>query len=106
MSDVLEVRDVYRAETWAMLIQECNNSGLTKREFCLQRGISEKSYYYWLRKLRNQAEKSTESHLIKLDPTPSEEDILHIRYHGAELRLPSGVDMDVVAALLRSIQML
>ena len=106
MSDVLEVRDVYRAETWATLIQECNNSGLTKREFCLQRGISEKSYYYWLRKLRNQAAKSTESHLIKLDPTPSEEDILHIRYHGAELRLPSGVDMDVVAALLRSIQML
>ena len=106
MSDVLEVRDVYRAETWATLIQECNNSGLTKREFCLQRGISEKSYYYWLRKLRNQAAKSTESHLIKLDPTPSEEDILHIRYHGAELRLPSDVNMDVVAELLRSIQML
>ena len=106
MSDVLDVRDVYRAETWATLIQECNNSGLTKREFCLQRGISEKSYYYWLRKLRNQAAKSTESHLIKLDPTPSEEDILHIRYHGAELRLPSDVNMDVVAELLRSIQML
>lgn len=106
MSDVLEVRDAYRAETWATLIQECNNSGLTKREFCLQRGISEKSYYYWLRKLRNQATKTAESHLIKLDPSQTEEDILHIRYHGAELRLPSGVDMDVVVALLRSIQML
>ena len=106
MSDVLEVRDVYRAETWATLIQECNSSGLTKREFCLQRGISEKSYYYWLRKLRNQTAKTAESHLIKLDSTPNGEDILHIRYHGAELRLPSGVDMDVVAALLRSIQML
>ena len=106
MSDVLEVRDVYRAETWATLIRECNSSRLTKREFCLQRGISEKSYYYWLRKLRNQATKAAESHLIKLDPTPTEEDILYIRYHGAELRFPSGVDMDVVAALLRSIQML
>ena len=106
MSDVLEVRDAYRAETWATLIQECNNSGLTKREFCQQRGISEKSYYYWLRKLRNQAAKSAESQLIKLDPAQTEEDILHIQYHGAELRLPSGVDMDVVAAVLRSIQML
>ena len=106
MSDVLEVRDVYRAETWTTLIQECNNSLLTKREFCRQRGISEKSYYYWLRKLRNQVAKTAESHLRKLDPTQTEEDILHIRYHGAELRLPSGVDMDVVAALLRSIQML
>lgn len=33
-ADVLAVRDKYRAQTWAMLIQECNNSGLTKREFC------------------------------------------------------------------------
>ena len=43
MADVLAVRDEYRAKSWAMLIQECNNSGLTKREFCQQRGISEKS---------------------------------------------------------------
>lgn len=51
MGDVLAVRDKYRAKNWTMLIQECNNSGLTKREFCQQRGISEKSFYYWLRKL-------------------------------------------------------
>jgi len=28
------------------------------------------------------------------------------RYHGAELRIPSGVDVDAVAVLLRSIQSL
>lgn len=44
MADVLAVRDEYRAQTWAILIQECNNSGLTKREFYQQRGISEKSF--------------------------------------------------------------
>ena len=53
-----------------------------------------------------QAAEAAETHLIKLDSTPTVEDMLHIRYHGAELRLPSGVDMDVVAALLRSIQSL
>lgn len=46
------------------------------------------------------------SHLIKLDLTPTEEDVLHIRYRGAELWLPSGVDMDTAASLLRSIQTL
>lgn len=50
MADVLAVRDEYQAQTWAMLIQECNNSGLTKREFCRQRGISEKSFYYCVRR--------------------------------------------------------
>ena len=106
MADVLAVRNEYRIENWAALIQECNASGLSNREFCRQHGISEKSFYYWLRKLRQQAVEETETHLIKLAPASTEEDMLHIRYHGAELRIPSGVDMDAVAVLLRSIQSL
>ena len=106
MADVLAVRDEYRAQTWAMLIQECNNSGLTKREFCQQRGISEKSFYYWLRKLRSQMAEAAGPRLVQLDSAPSVEDMLQIQYRGAELKLPSGVDMDTVAALLRSIQSL
>ena len=70
MADVLAVRDEYRAQTWAMLIQECNNSGLTKREFCQQRGISEKSFNYWLRKLRSQMAEVTNPQIVQLDPVP------------------------------------
>ena len=36
MADVLEVRDEYRAQHWAMVVQECRNSGLSNREFCRQ----------------------------------------------------------------------
>ena len=68
MADVLAVRNEYRAQTWAMLIQECNNSGLAKREFCQQRGISEKSFYYWLRKLRSQMAEAVGPQLVPLDP--------------------------------------
>ena len=45
MEDVLAVRDEYRLQSWAEIIQECQASGLTNREFCTQRGISEKTYY-------------------------------------------------------------
>ena len=106
MTDVLAVRDEYRAQTWAMLIQECNNSGLTKREFCQQRGISEKSFYYWLRKLRSQMAEAACPQLVQLDPVSAPEDMLQIQYRGAELKLPVGVDIDAVATLLRSIQSL
>lgn len=106
MADVLAVRDQYRAQTWAMLIQECNNSGLTKRKFCQQRGISEKSFYYWLRKLRGQMAESAGPQLVPLDTVPVAEDMLQIQYRGAELKLPAGVDIDAVAALLRSLQTL
>ena len=108
MADVLAVRDEYRAQNWAMLIQECNNSGLSNREFCRQRGISEKTYYYWLRKLRSQVAEAAVPQLVQLEPSPVpvQEDMLQIQYRGAELKLPAGVDMDAVATLLRSLQSL
>ena len=106
MADVLAVREEYRAQTWAMLIQECNNSGLTKRAFCQQRGISEKSFYYWLRKLRSQMAEASGPQLVQLEPTVISDDMLQIQYRGAELKLPAGVDIETVAALLRSLQSL
>ena len=106
MEDVLAVRDKYRIQQWAVLIQECSASGLTNKEFCRHRGISEKSFYYWQRKLRQQIVEATSPQLVQLEPQPETEDLLQIRFRGAELRLPGGVDLEAVAALLRSIQSL
>lgn len=66
MGEVLAVRDAYRAQEWAALIQEYSASGLTKREVCQQRGISEKSFYYWLGKLRTQMVEDSAPHLVPL----------------------------------------
>jgi len=49
MEDVLAIRDEYRLQEWSQIIQAGQNSGLSKREFCRQNGISERQYYYWLR---------------------------------------------------------
>ena len=106
MADVLAVRDEYRAQNWAMVIQECNDSGLSNREFCRHRGISEKTFYYWLRKLRGQMAEVAVPQLVQLEPLAEPEDLLQIQYRGAELKLPAGVDMDAVATLLRSLQSL
>ena len=106
MADVLAVRDDYRVQTWAMLIEECSNSGLTKREFCRRRGISEKSFYYWLRKLRSQMTETAGPQIVPLGSPVISTEILQIQYRGAELKLPADVDVEAVAALLRSIQSL
>ena len=99
------MRDEYRAQNWAIVIQECSNSGLSNREFCRQRGISEKTFYYWLRKLRGQMVDAAPQ-LGPLEPVTESEVLLQIQYWGAELKLPAGVDMDAVAAILRSLQSL
>ena len=106
MADVLAVRDAYRAQQWEMVVQECAASGLSNREFCRQRGIPEKSFYYWQRKLRQQIVESAAPQLVPLESVTEPEDLLQIQYRGAELKLPAGVDMDAVAALLRSLQSL
>lgn len=105
MADVLAVRDEYRAQTWAMLIRECQSSGLTNKEFCRQRGVSEKSFYYWLRKLRRQVSEAVPE-LVPLDSIPAPTGMLQIRFKGAELSVPESVDMDAVAILLKAIQSL
>ena len=89
-----------------MVVQECRSSGLTNREYCRQRGISEKSFYYWLRKFRGQMAEAAGPQIVQLESPVISTDMLQIQYRGAELRLPAGVDMDAVSALLRSIQSL
>ena len=37
------------------LVLECRKSGLTDREWCFRKGISQSTFYQWLKKLRDQA---------------------------------------------------
>lgn len=106
MADLLAVRDEYRAQKWAMVVQECAASGLSNWEFCRQRGIAEKSFYYWKRKLRSQIVESSSPQLVQLGPPVVSDEQLCIQYRGAKLKLPTSVDMDAVAAIPRSLQSL
>ena len=44
--------------------------------------------------------------LVQLDSPVVSNDMLQIQYRGAELKLPSSVDIEAVAALLQSLQVL
>ena len=104
MDNVIMARDEYRAENWALVIKDCAASGLTNKAYCQQHGISEKSYY-WLHKIRKQACEQTGPQIVAIDSVPKEQDErLKIEFKGAELKLPTGVDMNAVAALLTSLQ--
>ena len=58
------------------------------------------------RKLRTQIAESALPQLVPLESPAVPEERLCIQYRGAELKLPAGVDMDAVAAILRSLQSL
>lgn len=44
-----------RCEQWTQIINNCLSSGKSKKSWCQENGISEKSFYYWQRILRNEA---------------------------------------------------
>ncbi len=46
-----------RSSQWLEIITQCQNrpEGTTAKQWMAENGISEKSYYYWLRKFRKQA---------------------------------------------------
>ena len=44
-----------RCEQWSRIITDCLASGQSKKTWCQENGVSEKSFYYWQRILRNEA---------------------------------------------------
>ena len=41
-----------RYQRWVQVIQDWNNSGLSKRDYCQQNAIDEKQFYYYQRRIR------------------------------------------------------
>jgi putative transposase len=106
MEDVLQVRNDYRLQQWRRIIRQCRESGLSNRNYCKQNGISEKTFYYWLRKLRSAAAEVGSPQIVRLDETQAADDMIRIQFRSASLILPEGTDADAVAAVLRSLQQL
>ena len=76
------------------------------KEFCAQRGITEKTYYYWLRKVREAAAETVAPQLVRLEERGEGERAhrIEIRYGEAELKLPEDVDLRAVSVLLEALR--
>ena len=44
-----------RLAQWEQIVLEGNKASVTKRKWCRQNGINEKSFFYWQRKIRLKA---------------------------------------------------
>lgn len=104
MSNALEARNRYRMEEWAHIISQCRASGLSNREFCQQNGISEKTFYYRLRKLR---EKASESEItlyrVESESSQSAGCSVHVKYNGADIEVSKNTDSEALKLALRAL---
>ena len=110
-----EAKRITRKNEWKQLIHERQQSGQSVRTWCLQNGIRENSYYYWLRIIREETLREAEHKsgaLVRIEPEKlavetvspqSSSGGIVIRTHGVEAEFPSGTDIGMLAAFVKAL---
>ena len=55
MDTIPKIKHLVFLSKWAGLIQDCQMSGMTVQQWCATNNINVKTYYYWLKRVREQA---------------------------------------------------
>jgi len=108
MGKALALRTEYRLQQWARIADECSKSGMTNKDFCASRGISEKNYYYWLRRLREAAADAMTPQLVEVNfsSTSGQSGILSMRYRDADLTITGETPAEVLYTALQVLKKL
>ena len=72
MDQVTQTKVLFRREQWKKIITECQGSGLPVKTWCAQNGFKEQSYFYYLKKIRQQEIKNLP---VKI-PTATDESVV------------------------------
>mgnify|MGYP002405360669 FL=1 len=94
-----------RLENWTTRIMACRSSGMTVRAWCRENGLSEKTYYYWQRRLFQALSEQQVSHKTAFaevtPPVCSGSVAVTVRIDGAVADIHPGADAATVETVLR-----
>lgn len=104
-------------EQWKKMIAECQDSGMPVKTWCNQHGFKEQSYYYYLKKIREQEIKnlpvkvpeSKEESVIfkKLEvktPLPNTQAAVVIHLPAVSVEIQNGATQQTVEAVLLALK--
>ena len=98
-----------RVELWAERIAECRSSGMSVRAWCMENEISEKTYYYWQRKLYQQLVCTTEhvdfaeiTHRIQTGQSTGA--AVKVCLSGATVEVYPGADAQMIQVILETLK--
>lgn len=118
MNQVTQVKSELRKEHWKQLIRECQTSGMTVRDWCVQNNIKEQTYYRNLQKLRQEicdslpaiSEENEKPAVFKkmevITPVPNTKAAVIIRLPQATLEINDGASKETIQAVLLALQSL
>ena len=96
-----------RVQLWAERIAECRSSGMSVRAWCRENEISEKTYYYWQRRLYQQLVSTTETVSFAAVPQgiqtgQSSGAAAKISLSGATIEIYPEADAQMIQAILQT----
>ena len=108
--EIVLVKKNIRLQEWNRQIEEQKSSGLNVQDWCTQNGVNPKTYYYHLRRVREellkesrtenkQAQNDTVRAVVPILTAPADRNIT-IEKNGLHISLPSDIAADTLLALV------
>ncbi len=98
---ITKVKRELQLREWTEQIKAQQESGMTVTAYCAQNGINIKTYYYHLRKIREQCLES-ESAIVPVAVPRSTSDI-RIEKNGLQISLPADISANTLLALVHEL---
>ena len=109
-SEIVKVKKKVRLKEWKRQIEEQKTSGLSVQEWCRQNGIAAKTFYYHLRKVRedflksgrseiDRAKNETERAVVPILTAPVGGNIT-IEKNGLRIILPENISAEVLVSVV------
>ena len=110
VSEIVMLKKKVWLREWEQQIEEQRTSGLSVQKWCIQNGINLKTYYYHLRRVREeilkqsrnenkQVQNDTVRAVVPILSVPASENIT-IEKNGLHISLPSDIAADTLLALV------
>ena len=98
---IKSVKQNLKLNEWSAQIEAQQTSGLTVQKWCEEKGLSTKTYYYRLRKVREQC--------LDFAPTivpvsvPHSNESVRIEKNGLQISLPGDISAETLIALVKEL---
>lgn len=105
---IIEERATTKNEQWREWLDEHERSGLTVKQFCQERGLTQYSFYAWRKRLRK--EEPVRFALVDRGaarPEPATEaglELVLVLTSGERLRIGAGVDGETLRRVLEALR--
>ena len=98
---VTTVKQQMKLREWAEQIEARRASGMTVQSWCAENGLNVKTYYYHLRKVREQCVESVPE-IVPLT-MPQQTGDIHIEKNGLQISLPADISKETLIALVQEL---